>query len=779
MGHHRGTHQQSGSPSISNDPPRSSSSPQRTAVDLLLQGDVQGHGVRPAIVRLARQFGICGTVTNTSDGVAVHAESESEIVLREFQEQLTAALPMKMPLKSISARTGQTCDHRTFEIRLSDTADSVGVTMPVDVALCPACRMELLEPANRRANDAFISCAECGPRYSIIESLPFERSTTAMSGYELCQSCRQQYGDPDDRRFHAQTTSCPSCGPRLYSEVDIDVQRADCLPLLKRCAQLIRQGSVVGVKGIGGYQLICDAGNEDAVRRIRVIKQRPVKPLALMLSDTSRIVPPVGPSARATLSSPANPIVILDHHTVRGIASGVSSQFGSVGVMLPSTGLHELLLRLSECSLVVTSGNRDSEPIVFDPRDAGCTLAPNVDLLLHHDRPIHHPVDDSVVRIMHDRPVTLRCGRGLAPLPLALASPHSILAVGGQQKVALAVSNGRQCVLGPHLGDMSTVAARERFERHAAELQRLYGMRPELIVHDAHPDYFTTRWAEAQAVPTLAVQHHHAHVVAGMVEHRLLDKQVLGIACDGTGLGPDDTVWGGEFLLVTQHEYRRVGHIAAFPLAGGEAAIHAPWMTAVALLCTAGSPFRPELVARLQHGTAFESRCQAVHSIAASSGVQMTTSLGRLFDGVSALVLPHVAASFEGEAAMLLEAACDRAEAGSYRFPVLLRNGQQIMDWQPAVQQIVLDLLADVPSGQIAMRFHRGIASAIAVIAASFQESPVVVSGGCFQNRILTELVAEQLDGRAAGVYFPSVIPPNDGGLAAGQLAIGAARLDH
>jgi hydrogenase maturation protein HypF len=444
-----------------------------------------------------------------------------------------------------------------------------------------------------------------------------------------------------------------------------------------------------------------------------------------------------------------------------------------VGLLLPTTPLHWQLAQGCGRPLVATSGNREGEPLVHEVNEAQEQLAPIADTWLHHDRPIMRPIDDSVVRVIAGRQVTMRLARGLAPLPLDLHCNRPILALGGQQKAAVALANGAQAVLGPHMGDLDGLSTRERYVAHLRQFVELYGAEPELLVHDLHPDYFTTLWAARQPLPSLAVQHHHAHVAAGMIEHGWLDREVLGIAFDGTGYGTDGTIWGGEFLLATACEFRRVAHLRQFRLPGGETAIREPWRIALALVAQVESA---QVAVELAGDHVRRSAAENVVAILNHDRFSpVTTSAGRLFDGAASLILGTHAAQFEGQPAMLLEAASDPSAAGAYELP--LRDEKTVeLDWRPLVKAILADRATGLPPGAMAMKFHRAVAAAIDAVCRRFRERPVVLGGGVFQNRVLTELLCERWSGRRQPLGLPGRIPPNDGGLAAGQLAVAACR---
>jgi len=739
------------------------------AFRIWLQGSVQGIGVRPAVAKLASELNLCGFVANQMGGVEIHIEGDSTQI-EEFADRLQAELPRAADVGLLTRRRSEVLDLQQFEIRTVESIGAVATFVPRDRTVCSQCTDEVADTVDRRSGYAFTSCTNCGPRYSIIDTMPYERSQTSMRQFPLCAACRAEFDGTNEQRFHAQTNACPDCGPTVWCE-DASLQiTARGQAAIKAAATVLQYGGSIALKGIGGYQLLCDATSETAVLQLRDRKCRRSKPLPVMID-----VPRLANEFPSMLFASSNPIVLVPSRLVDDLAESVHPNLNTVGVMLPTTPLHGLLLRECGRPLVVTSGNIEGEPLAFENGGATETLHEVADLILHHDRQIVRPIDDSVIQSDGGRMVTIRAARGIAPLPLALHSPRSILAVGGHQKVAVALSNGKQAVLGPHIGDLESLAARERFISHTRSLIELYVSEPETIVHDLHPDYFTTRWATEQSQLTIAVQHHHAHIVSGMLEHAWLDRNVLGVAFDGSGYGADGTIWGGEFLLSTATDFQRVAHLRPFTLLGGEIAVRQPWRVALALLTqTLGNESAIELL----RGRAEESQLQALAKLVDRHQVgPVCTSAGRLFDGVAALLLPLTDMSFAGEPAMRLEATCDVSESGSYSFPVSEKEGMFTLDWRPMLAQIVGDLKKGVDVGVIAMRFHRAMARAIAHVAKKFADLPVVLSGGCFQNCLLTELVLEQFAGGPQPLGIPGTIPPGDGGLAAGQLAIAAARL--
>ena len=787
----------------------------KQATRFVLSGRVQGLGVRPAIARLATELGLSGSVSNQSDGVQIHVEGEAA-ALTSFEQQLASAMPAAVHLQNLTGTNAASVGCETFEIETGACSGTIATEVPRDLSVCDDCLREISDADDRRHSYALTSCTSCGPRYSIIDQMPYERSDTSMSDFALCPQCRDEFTAPPDRRFHAQTNACPNCGPRLTAlTFDGDGDGSATGPAAaEQAAAVLIDGGIVALKGLGGYQLVCDATSTSAVEQLRKRKHRSAKPLAVMLSVQFSDL--FTEADRAAFLDAANPIVILAPEStarlhvgqvptgrktthwpvVTGPTAGhapltetpdefrddvvemLAPGMNTLGVLRPTTPLHVLLIEATGRPLVVTSGNVDGEPLAFRDKSAESDIAPIADVILQHDRRIVRPIDDSVVRVMGGRQVTIRAARGIAPLPLSVNEARQLLAIGGHQKAAVAMCNGSQSILGPHIGDLDSLATRERFVQQTRQLLDLYRTVPEAIVCDLHPDYFTTRWAEEEAekrhVPLIRVQHHHAHVAAAMLEHGWLDRTVLGVAFDGTGYGTDDTIWGGEFLLATDHDFQRVASLRPFVLSGGERAIREPWRVAVSLLMDAG-----EDKAAVQWSKQFASQQQidVVRRLTRQGVGPRCSSTGRLFDGVASIILGTGLAQFEGDLAMRLEAVCDQKSTGQYELPVDDSSGLLQLDWRPVIRQLCSDRHAGETNGTMAMKFHRALACAVASIASAFSDWPVVLTGGCFQNRILTELIAERLKGHSQPLGLPGIIPPNDGGLAAGQLAIGQARL--
>jgi len=747
---------------------------------ILLLGHVQGIGYRPALARLASELGLVGWVRNTTQGIEVHVEGPDGQV-KKFIDQCMDYCPAHGAVTSQNSQYVGVERRSGFRILHGSSQCTLSTPVPTDLAVCRQCLEEVHDPANRRYGYLLTSCTQCGPRYSILEAMPYERDATSMRRFELCDRCRDEYTNATDRRYHAQTTACDRCGPSLTN--------------LKEACDELRAGNIVCVKGIGGYQLLADARNAKAIQHLRDLKGRNRKPLAVMVADIQEAakIAPLQPQERDLLQSRTAPIVVVESQQ-QSLCHEISKGLTTVGLMLPTTPLHDWLIR-TVGPLIVTSGNREGEPIAYREYHTCEPLQQMAAICIDHDRPIERAIDDSVVRVMGQQTITLRLARGLAPQSLELHKDDKrfltpILAVGAHQKVAIAITNGSQALLGPHLGDMETLENRQRFVDHITDLLQLYRVQPGIIVHDTHEDYFTTRWAQDYAIRkgirAIAVQHHHAHIAAGMIEPGWLHREVIGLAWDGTGLGTDRSIWGGEVLKATVTGFERIACLRPFLLPGGEAAVREPWRIAISLLHEIrrwDENFRYELPPRARKEVQ-SLLDQPVHS-------PITSSMGRLFDAVAVLVLanhdPHLdRVDYEGHFAALLESCCDTDATGVYPLPICapetisFTNGRSLpipnyLDWRPMIRAILVDMEREVPTSTIAMRFHRTLAFTIRQISEWNDTLPVVLGGGVFQNKILVDLVAEDFAQRSLPLAIPSRIPINDGGIAAGQLAIARA----
>ncbi|WP_158261374.1 MULTISPECIES: carbamoyltransferase HypF [Pirellulaceae] len=741
------------------------------AEDIVLRGRLQGIGVRPAIFRLATELGLVGMVRNTPQGISIHVEGTPQQTAL-FRSLLPTSLPDQAEVSGQQYCESSPVGNHQFEIVKEDSREAIVTDVPLDAAVCHECLEEVRQPGNRRYQYAFNSCARCGPRYTVIRQMPFERADTAMVDFPRCNECDAEYHSPADRRFHAQTISCSQCGPRLWS-MTADSQRCDDQQeALNEAAQAVLCGMIVAVKGVGGYQLIVDATNPDAVERLRQRKGRISKPFAVMMRTAIEVKQAafIDDAEERALLSAANPIVLLQVKDDTVIAKGVYPDLNTVGIMLPTSPLHDLLLERVGRPLICTSGNREGTPIAFEEEQAEASLKGVCDLWLHHNRPIVRPIDDSVVRVMDGSCVTLRLARGMAPLRFDLETTQTQIALGGQLKSSVAWSQGGSACLSPHISDLGTLSGQERYLWHIADWQSLYRFSATRAAHDCHPDYFTSHAAYRLFPETQPLQHHYAHVLAMMIEHQLLDQKVLGVVWDGTGYGTDRTIWGGEFFVVDRTECTRTAHLRSFGLPGGEAAIFQPWRTALSLLNQLGWSESFEAL------SVFESLrmdMRLVNQILESNQFSPATSSGgRLFDGVAALILGRQHSEYEGQFPMMLEAIADPEEKGVYEFAVS-DSAPCELDWRPMIRQVFEDVVSNVSPGRISMKFHRGVAEAIMAVCRCHSELPVVLAGGVFQNRLLSELIAEMSRDELLPVYLPGMIPPGDGGLAAGQL-IGA-----
>jgi hydrogenase maturation protein HypF len=744
---------------------------QRVRIDV--RGAVQGVGFRPFAWREATARGLAGFVANTPMGVTIEAEGES-MALADLIAAIETSPPPNATILHLDVETLWTRGDVDFAIRDSLLDGAATATILPDLAVCEECLAEMRDPGNRRYRHPFVTCTQCGPRYSIVEGLPYDRARTSMRRFPMCADCRAEYDDPANRRFHAEPVACPECGPQLalwHGAGEVRAVRDDAL---LAATEALRDGAIVAVKGVGGFHLMVDARDEAAVRRLRQRKHREDKPFAVMFASLASLAAEadVGPLDAALLASPARPIVLF-RKSGEGLADAIAPCSPHVGAMLAYTPLHDLLLAECGFPLVATSGNRSSEPIVTDEHEAVARLAGIADLFLVHDRPIVRPVDDSVARIVAGRPQLLRRARGYAPAPIAAGVEPGILALGGHLKTTVALSTGAGIVVSQHLGDLDTPEARDAYDTAIGDLARLNHTDPRLVVRDPHPDYHSTHIAGRLGLPVVAVPHHVAHLAACMAEHGLTPP-VLGVAWDGTGYGPDGTVWGGEFIRIDTSGWRRVACLRPFRLPGGEAAIREPRRSALGLLFAAFG-HAAFTMADLPPVADFTPAERATLAMMLDRGVNapVTTSAGRLFDAVAALIGLRQRATYEGQAAAELEWVAASPDPGAaYDFPLREGVGDApfVVDWEPALHAILADLRAGVAASAISTAFHQGLALAIAAVAAKIGEDTVVLSGGCFQNARLTEAAAAQL--RAVGLtpWWHERVPANDGGLALGQV---------
>jgi hydrogenase maturation protein HypF len=702
---------------------------------LRVRGIVQGVGFRPFVYGLAHRHGLAGFVLNDGDGVVIEAQG-APAALDAFVDALRDEAPPLARVESVAAENVPVGPERGFGI-VASTAAGGSALIPPDVATCDDCLRELLDPADRRYRYPFVNCTQCGPRFTIVTAVPYDRSNTTMAGFPLCADCRREYEDPGDRRFHAEPIACPVCGPRLS------------MPL-EEAAGLLLGGAILAVKGLGGYHLACDAANEEAVARLRSRKHREDKPFAVMTAEPSLLVD-VDPASDALLRSRERPIVLLRRRADATVAPSVAPGTPWLGLLLPYTPLHHLLLEDTGRALVMTSGNRSDEPIAFEDGEARDRLAWIADAFLAHDRPIHRRCEDSVVRAGFP----LRRSRGHVPaaLPLPVEAPVAIVAAGAELKSTFCVARGREAFLSAHLGDLDSELAYRAFRTDLELYLAMLRVRPEVVAYDLHPEYLATKWALEQDAEQVGVQHHHAHAAACLAEHGE-EGPALAAVFDGTGFGTDGTLWGGEILRCDLASFERVAHLEPIPLPGGEAAIREPWRTAAVHLERAGRP------------VPFE-RWELVRQ-ALDVNAPPSSGMGRLFDAAAAVLGVREAVTYEGQAAIELEQLAGETAAAPYEWR--FGAGAQLI---AAVHD---DLAAGRPRDQIAAAFHETVAAATAAACAE-AASPrtVVLSGGTFQNLRLLASTRQRLEQQGFRVLTHGLVPPNDGGISYGQAAVAAA----
>jgi hydrogenase maturation protein HypF len=746
----------------------------------VLTGRVQGVGFRPFVYRLASRYGLRGWVVNQLGQVEILAQGTKAQLTAFGRDLVSQAPPLArprvlfteaLPLPAGSLAAGG------FQIRASEAEGEVRVHVPPDYFTCPECYAELHNPDDRRYRYPFLNCTQCGPRYTLIARLPYDRCHTSMAGFALCPACRAEYHDPGNRRFHAEPMACPSCGPQLFFQTANHPPITDTAAALAACIQALRQGAIVAVKGVGGYHLMCAASSTEAIARLRARKQRPHKPLAVLFPEAGedglrevRKAVDLGEDEAALLQSPIRPILLARGQGAGPLSAALAPGLKELGVMLPYSPLHHLILNDFGAALVATSGNVSGEPVLTEMQEATARLAGVADGFLHHDRPILRPADDPVYRHIAGRNRPLRLGRGNAPLELDLpcSLPQPLLAVGGHLKTTLALGFGERVVVSPHLGDMGTLRSLLVFEQLVKDLQMLYGIEARAVVCDAHPAYATSRWAEACGLPVIPIFHHLAHASALAGEYPG-PQPWLVFTWDGLGLGSDGTLWGGEAFLGQPGRWRRVASLRPFYLLGGEWVAREPWRSAAALCWEAGFPWQyPAASSVLQ-----EAWKRRIHT-------SQTTAVGRLFDAAAALTGLLFQASYEGQGPMYLEAACTLAQAwAAPGVPLPLHQGADGLwrtDWAP-----LIPLLLDTgrPVAERAAAFHKSLALALLEQARrarrEYQVLRVGLAGGVFQNRILTELATALLREQGFSVAFPGALPANDGGLSFGQIIEAAA----
>ncbi|HEU5257093.1 MAG TPA: carbamoyltransferase HypF [Vicinamibacterales bacterium] len=746
-----------------------------------IRGVVQGVGLRPWVYRLATEEGLSGRVRNDEAGVTIEAFGSAD-ALEVFTRRLQASAPVAAAIETLSAYEIPSEPLESFSISLShDAAVDRRLSIPPDLATCPVCLSEVFDPTDRRYRYPFTNCTECGPRFTIAHDVPYDRRTTTMAPFTMCADCQREFEEVQNRRFHAQPNACPACGPRVQL-LGHDGEPLEAEDPIDLAAGALANGLIVAVKGLGGFHLACDATASDAVRRLRVRKRRDEKPFAVMVRDVgeAELLATIGEQERRLLASAERPIVLLRRSASCNVAVDVAPGSPLIGLMLAYTPLHHLLLHDAQRPLVMTSANLSDEPLAYCNDEAIRRLCTIADIFLVHDRAIETRCDDSVARVVRDRPMLLRRSRGYVPRPVTVATrfPRPVLACGALLKNTFCIGVNDSAYLGPHIGDLENLETYESFEQNIACAERILRVTPEVIAHDLHPEYMSTKYAHAHPVETkIAVQHHHAHVASAMAEHGL-EGPVIGVAYDGTGCGTDGTAWGGEILIARYDGYERVATFRPVPLAGADAAIRNPWRIALALVDDAFegevdldpfpvfSTLSPDdvRVARRMIATRFRS--------------PLARGVGRYFDAIGALVLGRPYARYEGQVALAWNVVADSAEEGRYYFDFDRGQTPWTLDLRPMVRQIVRDMANDVGASIISARFHNTLGAATSAmvrpVAAQYGALPVVLTGGCFQNDRLVERVVREL-GDDFTVHLHERVPPGDGGIALGQAVVAGA----
>jgi len=754
----------------------------RSRAKALVRGIVQGVGFRPFIYNLASRYSLAGYVVNTSQGVDLEVEGEEES-LTSFFKAITAFPPPLAYISDLSWTYVEPKNEKGFLIKPSESASERSVIISPDMCVCEECLKEMRNPADRRYRYPFINCTDCGPRYTIIKDIPYDRDLTTMRQFQMCPSCLEEYHNPLDRRFHTQPNACWDCGPRvsLHDAKGLKIETSD--PILE-AAGLLSEGKILALKGLGGFHLAVDAGNDRSVRQLRKRKNREEKPFAIMTKDleTARAIGKIDDEEARILLSPQRPIVLVRKQRSHGLSPAVAPRNSYFGIMLPYTPLHHLLMDGSYRALVMTSGNRSEEPITIANDSAINDLYGIADFFLLHNRDIHLRSDDSVVRAFMGKPQHLRRSRGYVPVPIFLPPDASRLpctiGLGAELKSTVCVQKDGQAFLSQHIGDMENLETLEFFKLTIAHLRNILEAKPQIAVHDLHPDYLSTRYAGTlEDIETLPIQHHHAHIISCMAENGYMEP-VIGVALDGTGYGTDKTVWGGEILIADVTSFQRMAHIEQIPLPGGDAAARNPWRMAVVYLNRAfGEGFMDldiPLIRKIDPASVKNILRMAERGV----NSPLTSSCGRLFDAVSAIIGLRGTNAYEGQAAIELE--MSRSPVSCNPYPWIIRKGKDgyVMEAAPMIKGIVEDIISGAARGIVSARFHAAVigmvSDAVTKIRSETALSTVALSGGCFQNLAIVRGLTDNLRKKGFRVLFHSKVPTNDGGISLGQAVFGA-----
>ncbi len=748
----------------------------RTLINI--KGIVQGVGFRPFIYNSAKSFDLSGFVLNNTTGVSIEVEGD-ENNIKEFINNVKTQPPPQAEIFEIRSRQIEPLGDNEFVIRKSEDQDEKFVPISPELATCEDCTSELFSPDDRRYRYPFINCTNCGPRFTIVKDIPYDRELTTMSVFPMCDKCRTEYEDPTNRRFHAQPNACPVCGPQL-SLLDSEGNKIDVEDVISETCRLLKEGNVLAIKGLGGYHLACDALNKEAVSKLRSRKYREYKPFALMVKDipAARLIGIVNKEEELVLSGAKRPIVLLEKRPDAPVVDNVAPNQKYFGVMLPYTPLHHVLVKESGLILVMTSGNISTEPIVFEDRDAFDRLGGIADYYVVHNREIHIRTDDSVSRVWKKKEVILRRSRGYAPHPLLIKNPfiENILACGAELKNVFCLTRDNYAFLSHHIGDLENIETLSSFENGIEHFSRIFNIDPTFIAYDLHPEYLSTKYAlSREKLKKLGVQHHFAHIVSCMVDNGI-DEKVIGVAFDGTGYGTDGKIWGGEFLVCDYAGFQRAAHFEYIPLPGGEKAIKEPWRIAASMLYGIYGDEMMNLDIGLIKELDKEKWRILKQMIEKKINSPMTSSAGRLFDAISALTGVRREVYYEGQAAIELEMAADNKEGGEYPFSEKEHDGIKEIIMEPLIKGVISDLLQGTDTGSISAKFHNTVARITLNVCKNIRESTglsmVALSGGVFQNNLLLGKIFDLLDRNGFSVYTHNRVPPNDGGIALGQAII-------
>ena len=756
-------------------------------IKIIIHGAVQGVGFRPFVFRLADEMKLNGWVINSSQGVFIEAESNKD-TLEKFVFRVRDERPPRSYIQSMEFSYLDPVGYKSFEIRKSkDEGDKTVLVLP-DIAVCNDCLEDIFDPENRRYLYPFTNCTNCGPRYTIIEELPYDRHNTTMSKFVMCDECMEEYENPKNRRFHAQPNACPKCGPILElwnSDGEYQSKENDAVIDV---IDLIKKGKIAAVKGIGGFHLICDARNEDSIKRLRKRKNREEKPFALMFPGIESISEycEISEHEKRLLLSPESPIVLLKKKNTGKNFDSCAPDNPYLGAMLPYSPLHHILLKGLNFPVIATSGNLSEEPICIDEKEALKRLNGIADIFLVHNRSIERHVDDSIARIVAGREIIVRRARGYAPLPVRIKNgKENIIAVGAHLKNTVAINVNNNVFLSQHIGDLESAESYNAFRNVIDDLNDIYDAKPKKVACDLHPDYISTQFAEECGLEVYHVQHHYAHILSCMAENEI-EGPVLGVSWDGTGYGTDGTIWGGEFLLVKNDGFQRIGHLRTFRLPGGEKAIKEIWRTEIGLLYEIyGEKIPVDLKPRLKK-VLYARELDVIKTMLNKKiNSPVTSSAGRLFDAVASMIGITDYASYEGKAAMLLEFAIkDIKNKDSYPFNLIKNKTEDkkevyIADWEPMVKEILKEMKKGKESvGSISAKFHNTLAEIIVSVSKKVGEKRVVLSGGCFQNKYLIEKTINLLQKKGFQVYWHQRVPTNDGGISLGQIKYVLDRLE-